>query len=313
MKGNPLVSILCLVYNHEPYLRQCLDGFVMQKTNFGFEAIVHDDASTDNSAAILREYAEKYPDIIKPIYEVENQYRKGTLRAIMDNAVSESSKYIAICEGDDYWTDPLKLQKQVFFLENHPEYGLVHTSHKQYLQEKNIFVDGWAKETSLDSNLISNKICTATVCYRKNLYEEYKKDIGFQNWPMGDAPLWIYLMSNSESKFLDDVTAVYRVLDKSASHFKNCKKEINFYVGGFEMKCFFIERLNKQYLYKIIAPQLVKDLKRLSYIYDENINFNFSSFFLKYKIWNPKLYLSTFATKSKPLRDFLRKYHERSS
>ena len=108
-----LVSIRCAVYNHEPFLRQCLDGFVMQKTNFAFEAIVHDDASTDNSAAIIREYAEKFPDIIKPIYETENQYSKkdGSLTRIMDAAISPSSKYIAICEGDDYWIDPLKLQK----------------------------------------------------------------------------------------------------------------------------------------------------------------------------------------------------------
>ena len=89
-----LLSIRCFVYNHEPYLRQCLEGFVMQKTSFAFEAIVHDDASTDNSAAIIREYAEKYPDIIKPIYETENQYSKhdGSLRRIMDSAISPSSK-----------------------------------------------------------------------------------------------------------------------------------------------------------------------------------------------------------------------------
>ena len=97
-KESPLVSIRCLVYNHGPYLRQCLDGFVMQKTNFAFEAIVHDDASTDNSAEIIREYAEKYPDIIKPIYETENQYSKhdGSLRRIMDAAIHPDAKYIAI-------------------------------------------------------------------------------------------------------------------------------------------------------------------------------------------------------------------------
>ena len=72
-----MVTILCLVYNHESYIRQCLEGFVMQKTNFRFEAIVHDDASTDGTAAIIREYAEKYPDINKPIFETENQYSKG--------------------------------------------------------------------------------------------------------------------------------------------------------------------------------------------------------------------------------------------
>lgn len=117
-KEDILVSIRCLVYNHEPYLRQCLDGFVMQKTNFKFEAIVHDDVSTDNSAEIIREYAAKYPEIIKPIYETENQFSRGGdyLDKIVNNACR--GKYIAICEGDDYWIDPYKLQKQVDLLEN---------------------------------------------------------------------------------------------------------------------------------------------------------------------------------------------------
>ena len=121
----PLVSIWCTVYNHEPYVRQCLDGFVMQRTNFPFEAIVHDDASTDGSAAIIREYAEKYPDIIKPIYETENQYTiPGAFRRILEAALHPDSKYVAICEGDDYWTDPEKLQIQVDFLERHPDYSM---------------------------------------------------------------------------------------------------------------------------------------------------------------------------------------------
>lgn len=124
MQGDPLVSIRCLVYNHEPFLRQCLDGFVMQQTTFPFEAIVHDDASTDGSAAIIREYAEKYPDIIKPIYETENQWGKGTIDKIIEAAMHPNSKYIAHCEGDDYWTDPHKLQIQVDFLESHPDYAL---------------------------------------------------------------------------------------------------------------------------------------------------------------------------------------------
>lgn len=120
----PLVSIKCLVYNHAPFLRQCLDGFVMQKTNFRFEAIVHDDASTDGSAGIIREYAEKYPDIIKPIYENENQYSKrdGSLNRILNKHLT--GKYIAFCEGDDYWTDPCKLQKQVDFMETHPDFAV---------------------------------------------------------------------------------------------------------------------------------------------------------------------------------------------
>lgn len=112
-----MVTIRCITYNHEPYIRQCLEGFIMQKTNFRFEAIVHDDASTDGTANIIREYAEKYPDIIKPIFETENQYSKldGSIQRIMSEHIH--GKYVAMCEGDDYWIDPLKLQKQVDFLE----------------------------------------------------------------------------------------------------------------------------------------------------------------------------------------------------
>ena len=112
-----IVTILCTAYNHEPYIRKCLEGFVMQKTNFQFEAIVHDDASTDGTATIIREYAEKYPDIIVPIYQTENQYSKkiGIYKTFL--YPKAQGKYIAICEGDDYWTDPYKLQKQVDLLE----------------------------------------------------------------------------------------------------------------------------------------------------------------------------------------------------
>ena len=120
-----IVTIRCLAYNHEPYIRQCLEGFVMQQTNFRFEAIVHDDASTDRTAEIIKEYADKYPDIIKPIFETENQYSKhdDSLRRIMNEQTH--GKYVASCEGDDYWIDPLKLQKQVDFLNNHQQYSAV--------------------------------------------------------------------------------------------------------------------------------------------------------------------------------------------
>lgn len=120
-----IVTVRTITYNHEPYLRDCLNGIVMQKTNFRFEAVVHDDCSTDHTADIIREYAAKYPDIIKPIYETENQYSKGkdSLTGKKMDALTHG-KYIAICEGDDYWTDPNKLQMQVDFLESHPEYSM---------------------------------------------------------------------------------------------------------------------------------------------------------------------------------------------
>lgn len=123
-ENNPLVSICTLVYNQEKFLKQYLEGIFLQKINFSFEILIHDDASTDNSGNIIREYQALYPNIIKPIIQTENQYSKGTDINLTYNFPRAKGKYIAICEGDDYWTDPCKLQKQVDFLETHSEYNL---------------------------------------------------------------------------------------------------------------------------------------------------------------------------------------------
>ena len=125
MQSNDIVvSISCITYNHAPYIRQCLDGFMMQKTDFAFEVLIHDDASTDGTAEIIKEYEAKYPNIIKPIYEEENQWIKGRRGSVVFNFPRAKGKYIALCEGDDYWTDPLKLQKQVDFLESNDNYSI---------------------------------------------------------------------------------------------------------------------------------------------------------------------------------------------
>lgn len=128
MNSNPLVSICCITYNHARYIRQCLDGFLMQKVNFEYEIIVHDDASTDGTSEIIRDYSNKYSDLIVPIFQSENQYSKGVCGVYAKFVYPHArGKYIAICEGDDYWIDPLKLQKQVDFLEMNPNYSMVHT------------------------------------------------------------------------------------------------------------------------------------------------------------------------------------------
>lgn len=115
------VSIICNAYNHEAYIADALEGFVMQKTTFPFEVLVHDDASTDNTAQIIREYEKKYPQFIKPIYQTENQYSKeeGLVSRIQFGRAR--GDYFAVCEGDDYWTDPLKLQKQFDAMERNPQ------------------------------------------------------------------------------------------------------------------------------------------------------------------------------------------------
>jgi glycosyltransferase involved in cell wall biosynthesis len=115
-----VVSVLATAYNQERWIARALESIVMQKTNFPIEILVHDDASTDKTADIIREYEQKYPRLIKPIYQTKNQFSQGHFPIFL---LSEKAKgkYLAICEGDDYWTDPLKLQKQVDLLEAHPE------------------------------------------------------------------------------------------------------------------------------------------------------------------------------------------------
>lgn len=123
MNQTPLVSICCITYNHVNYLRDAIEGFLMQETSFPFEIIIHDDASTDGTSEIIQEYSNKYPELFVTILQKENQWSKGGgsiyVRFVYPRA---KGKYIALCEGDDYWTDPLKLQKQVDFLEANEEY-----------------------------------------------------------------------------------------------------------------------------------------------------------------------------------------------
>ncbi|OAD20318.1 glycosyl transferase family 2 [Candidatus Thiomargarita nelsonii] len=133
----PLVSVSCITYNHELYIQEAIDSFLMQETDFPFEVLIHDDASTDNTATLIREYEKKYPDIIKPIYQTENQYSKGVrMISIKFNFTRAKGKYIALCEGDDYWTDASKLQLQVEYMENHPEVSLSFHNSKVKFAEK---------------------------------------------------------------------------------------------------------------------------------------------------------------------------------
>lgn len=208
-----VVSIWCLTYNHEQYIRQCLDGFVMQKTNFRFEAIVHDDASTDGTADIVREYAEKYPDIIKPIIETENLYSKqdGSLDRIMIKSCT--GKYVAMCEGDDYWIDPVKLQKQVDFMERHPTCSMCFHNFDYLIESKrtpNNFRHPSHSSIVSFYDVISNPIWvfTATRLFR-NQYIEAIRYVS-EGCKVGDYPQAVALAISGEIGYINEVMCVYR-------------------------------------------------------------------------------------------------------
>lgn len=231
----PLVTIHCLVYNHEPYLRQCLDGFVMQKANFKFEAIVHDDCSTDGSAEIIREYAERFPNIIKPIYEEENQYSKDGFRGINKIMLTHTKgTYIAFCEGDDYWIDPLKLQKQVDILEKDNSLNLVYTgfknidSHDKPIERS--YYDILQKQSPsgdiLGMLFKKNYVMTVTAMYRKSLYDSML----LQRCPVFyDYSLALTAAMLGKVRFLSDKTACYRMTPGSliVSHKESLKDDFD--------------------------------------------------------------------------------------
>lgn len=124
LKLTPVVSIYCLVYNHEKFIEDTICGFLMQETDFPYEIVIHDDASTDGTKKILEKYEKRYPNILKIIYEKENQYSKGSNRIKDIMYPYLRGKYIAFCEGDDYWCDKEKLKKQYKYMVSHPECSL---------------------------------------------------------------------------------------------------------------------------------------------------------------------------------------------
>ena len=216
-----MVSVCCLVYNHEPFLRVCFDGFVMQKTTFPIEILVHDDASTDHSVDIIREYTAKYPDLFKPIYQAENQYSKG-VDVFSLNARRAQGKYIAVCEGDDYWTDPMKLQKQVEFLEEHMDYSMCFHRAKILLEGRhgvglNCF-DINDREYTATELFEEWKVATASiVCRRDALKYEIKGESRILN---GDIFLVEKCAHIGKVRGMSFVASVYRVNDNGMTYSK---------------------------------------------------------------------------------------------
>ncbi len=229
------VSINCLAFNHEKFIRQCLDGFLMQKTNFNFEILIHDDASTDNTASIIREYEEKYRDVIFPIYQKENQYSKGKSISATINFPRARGKYIAMCEGDDYWTDPLKLQKQVDFLEANADYALCFHRAKVVDTESTVLPNQelgqrLTKHTyGVQAFHNGNFIPTASVIFRSGLLPPISF---FEDFKIGDWPLfWYMLKDNKKAYFFKETMSVYRKhrggVNSSISKIKACSFAID--------------------------------------------------------------------------------------
>lgn len=211
-----MISIFCTAYNQEKYISDAIESFLMQKTSYPFEVLIHDDASTDNTAKIIKRYENENPKIIKAIYQTENQYSTGGhiySRFLYPRA---KGKYIALCEGDDYWTDRFKLQKQAEYLESHPQCSLCTHAARKVTRNKKLV--GYVRPSKSDKIFTTEEVivgggglfATNSMFYPKKLVQELPAF--HYNAPVGDYPLTIYLSLQGEVYYMDQYMSDYRVM-----------------------------------------------------------------------------------------------------
>ena len=272
-----MVSVRCFTYNHSKYITDALNGFVMHETNFPFVVVVVDDASTDGEQDVIKSFVNEHFDInnvnaenreteyahitcaphksnkncsIVVLYLKYNHYQIKKKKLPYLSEWLDNSKYHALCEGDDYWIDPLKLQKQVDFLEANLEYGMCYTRVKRYNEEKQELIDEFGGPNTTFEELISkNTVPTLTVVFRRELQQQYQVDVcpEKQNWKMGDYPMWLWFAHESKIGFLPEITGVYRILENSASHLHDLKQLSNFYNSGVDIMEFYNRKYSLGY------------------------------------------------------------------
>lgn len=255
MNNKPLVSIYCITYNHEKFISQAIESFLMQKTNFPVEIVIGEDCSTDNTRAICLEYKEKFPDKIKLLLPEHNL---GMTQNAITTLQSCNGKYIALCDGDDYWTDENKLQKQVEFLEANEDFSICFHAVKILINNELIYdyITGEIHDvTDIYDLAVRNHMHTCSVVFRRN--EEVLKKIFVTDFPFIDYPLHLLNAQNGKIKKLSDTMGVYRIhcggilhsssftynsfvilYEKLIDLFNNDKKLINIFS---EQKRFYIE------------------------------------------------------------------------
>ncbi len=267
-KENIMVSIICNAYNHEDYIEDALKSFLMQKTDFVYEILIHDDASTDKTADIIRKYEEKYPNIIKPIYQTENQYSKGSGTVSKIQYARAKGKYIAVCEGDDYWSDPFKLQKQVDALEAHPNIDICAHATLRIFAKNGRILDRLAPKS--ESTIIpveevilggGGYVGTNSLMFRSSLNDHIP---AFRKKLQLDYSMQIHGSLRGGMLYLKDCMSVYRYMVKDSWTSKLQKREqagISFYDPLNEMLKILDEETQYQYSKTIQTVILEHDFK----------------------------------------------------
>lgn len=242
----PLVSVFMITYNHEKYIAQAIESVLVQRKTFPVKVFIGEDCSTDNTKEICLKYKNMYPDKIELFLNKKNLGLILNEKQIFEACVKSGAKYIAMLEGDDYWIDPLKLQKQVDFLEANPEYGFIRTGGYDYIQKKNKFIitNALSNLEGYVFNIAKNYTIarTSSVCFRKELldkidFDEFRR----RNFLIADLPMWAIFSKYTLFGYLPDLCIVYRVLEGSESSPKNCDKLIKYNKGYMNVKRYLHE------------------------------------------------------------------------
>ena len=263
-----LVSVCCIVYNHEAYIKDAIEGFLMQKTTFPFEIIIHDDASTDRTANIVREYEKKYPSIISPIYQKENQYSQGVKCSSIAWSRAKG-EYVAFCEGDDYWTDPLKLQIQMEELYKHQKCDM--SFHPAFVKINCKTVGVMSKHCNqsriFDLNFIISSdggVCpTNSLLIKKNALKEIPEWF-YKDAPVGDYFIQAFGAKRGGALYINRVMSTYRSQvpgswsERSGNaHIDDSKKTIHRYVSCIEKMAKDFPRESRPYLKRACSVSLL--------------------------------------------------------
>lgn len=229
----PLVSVCIITYNHVAYISQCLDSVLEQKTTFPFEVVIGEDCSTDNTRKIIETYRQKYPE---KILLITSDHNVGMQPNAIRTLNTCRGKYIALCEGDDYWTDSFKLQKQVTVLDNHPEWSICFHNVERHYQNKTRKPTRFNPPTkkkiyNLEDLLKGNFIHTSSVMYRNKLFGEFP--VWYYNVAVGDWPLFILNAQYGDIGYINEIMSVYRIheggIHSPQTRLSNSQKMIEIY------------------------------------------------------------------------------------
>jgi glycosyltransferase involved in cell wall biosynthesis len=247
---SPVASVLMITYNHERFIDKAIEGVVTQHAAFPYELIIGEDCSKDRTRQIALDYQKRYPDKIKVLTADRNV---GPKRNSFRNLNAARGKYIAYCEGDDYWHEPRKLQKQVEFLEKNPDYGLVHSCfHTHYVKGDRLIRNDYVPDHEFDDagafrEIILNRrrLVTATVMCRKDLLVrviEENPECTDDAWPMGDTQRWLEIARLSKLKYLPDSLATHNILEESVSQSQDPAKVYRFRVRARDLILHYVAK-----------------------------------------------------------------------